>query len=180
MASFSWSDTARAAFAYCLPYLPSSERRGTDNDDDDNDGRQGSRRDELESLLQSAEHSDAEMDVDALSLHSRLGQHHDVRRTSRRKKRARKKGSIMLCGFDLFGRPLRIATGADEDDDNENITSDGEHDRVGERISRISSSTLDSDAAPLADDAIAALSAQTQVPQEAREARRALKMSDLQ
>jgi hypothetical protein len=54
MASFT-SKTALPAFGYCLPCLPSSERRSADNDDGDN-GRQWSQRDELESLIQGAEH----------------------------------------------------------------------------------------------------------------------------
>ena len=162
MATFSWSDTARAVFGSCLPCLPSSERHDTSDV-----LHQGSRRDELESLLQSAEHSDAEMDVDALSLHSRIGQR-DGRRRSSRKKRGRNKGSISLFGFDLFGRPLR-SLGGEEDQD-----SDREH-NSNQRISRISSSTLDSDAAPLADDAIPRLSAQTQARREEDEAREARK-----
>ena len=160
MASFSWSDTARAVFGSCLPCLPSSRRHDTADDDRQHRGR----RDELESLLQGAEYSDAEMDTDALSLHSRLGQQ-DRRRRSK-KKRVRNKGSITLCGFDLFGRPLSHSA---EDDD-----GDAEHESH-HRISRISSSTLDSDASPLADDAIADLSTQTQARREAQEAREARK-----
>ena len=160
MATFSWSDTARAAFGSCLPCLQSSERHDVDNGDDRQHPARG---DELESLLQGAEFSDAEMDTDALSLHSRLGQQDGRKRI--KKKRGRKKGSITLFGFDLFGRPL---SGLPSED----IVSDREHD-ANKRISRISSSTLDSDAAPLADDAIAELSTQTRALWEADETREA-------
>jgi hypothetical protein len=154
---FSWSDTARAAFGSCLPCLPSP--RHDDNDDRDHSVR----RDELESLLQSADFTDAEMDADALSLHSHIGQQGGRKRVKR--KRTKNKGSISLFGFDLFGRPLP---------DPEAEGEDGEQDGRS-RISRISSSTLDSDAAPLADDAIAQLSTQTQSRQEEEEERRARK-----
>ncbi|KAF8515640.1 hypothetical protein JB92DRAFT_3114755 [Gautieria morchelliformis] len=161
MAAFSWSDTARAVFGSCLPCLRSPESQGLDN----NRQPPSARRDELEGLLQGAEFSDAEADTDALSLHSRLGQHDGRHRV--KKKRGRKKGSISLFGLDLFGRPLSDPAGEDD-------VSDREHDS-NQRISRISSSTLDSDAAPLADETIAELSTQTQTRQEADQAREARK-----
>ncbi|KAF8588178.1 hypothetical protein K439DRAFT_687219 [Ramaria rubella] len=162
MATFSWSDTAQAVFGSCLPYLrcfPTSHNNDTDVGD-------LSRRDELESLLQGAEFSDAEMDADALSLHSQLGRQNGRKRIQR--KRGRNRRTITLFGFDLFGRPL-------PDPEASGGGSDHEHDIDSRRISRMSSSTLDSDAAPLADDAIAELSTQTQARQEAEEARKARK-----
>ncbi|KAF8520876.1 hypothetical protein BU17DRAFT_88422 [Hysterangium stoloniferum] len=133
MATFSWADTARAIFGSCLPCLQ------TRVVGDEEDRQQLGRRDELEGLLQNAEFSDAEVDAEVLSLHSQIGRSDGRKRV--KKKRGKGKGSIKLFGYDLFGRPLQ-----------ENSNQEQE---ASLRVSRISSSTLDSDAAPLGDDAIA-------------------------
>lgn len=152
--AFNWSDHARALFSFCLPCLYS-----TRNDDDDDEHAHAARRDELESLLQDADFTDRELDADALSLHSHIGRQDGRKRVKRT--RATNKRSITLFGFDLFGRPL-----PDLEDDERGAPS---------RVSRISSSTLDSDAAPLAEDAIAQLSGQTQSRRAADEERKARK-----
>jgi len=136
MATFSWMDTARAAFGSCLPCL---QIRAVG---DEEDRQQLGRRDELEGLLQNAEFSDAEVDAEVVSLHSQICQSDGRKRA--RKTRGNRKGSIKLFGYELFGRPLQV--------DQENSNQEREARR---RVSRISSSTLDSDAAPLGDDAIA-------------------------
>ncbi|GJJ10669.1 hypothetical protein Clacol_004896 [Clathrus columnatus] len=163
MATFSWGDTARAAFATCFPCFPQSRQTadGGGGDDDDNNGQRNnissSRREELESLLRNAEFSDGEMDTDALSLHSGIGD--DARRQQiykrQRRRRRKNKGSIRLFGYDLFGKAFTHPDENDNDDEQR-------------RISRLSSSTLDSDPAPVEDDLIARLStnaSQSQIQQ---------------
>ncbi|GJJ10642.1 hypothetical protein Clacol_004869 [Clathrus columnatus] len=161
--TFSWGDTARAAFATCFPCFPQSRQTadGGGGDDDDNNGQRNnissSRREELESLLRNAEFSDGEMDTDALSLHSGIGD--DARRQQiykrQRRRRRKNKGSIRLFGYDLFGKAF-IHLGENDNDDEQR------------RISRLSSSTLDSDPVPVEDDLIACLStnaSQSQIQQ---------------
>jgi len=154
MDSFSWSDAARALFGPCIQCLSSSNK--ADSEDEQQRPRRTDR-DELEGLLQNPGFSDGEMDADAFSLHSHFG----LSRKSR-KKRGKKKGSIRLFGYDLFGRPIHL----DEDSEAEDHTR---------RISRMSSSTLDSDAAPLTDEAIAQISVEAETRRETDEARRARK-----
>jgi len=160
MDTFSWRDAARAVFGPCLHCIPSARK---DNSDDEQQRPRGARlRDGLESLLQNPGFSDGEMDADALSLYSHPGRS-GARRP--RKKRGKKKGSIRLFGYDLFGRPIQL----DEDSDVDNRADDQR------RISRISSSTLDSDAAPLTDETILQLSVEADTRREADEARKARK-----
>ncbi|KIJ37424.1 hypothetical protein M422DRAFT_50492 [Sphaerobolus stellatus SS14] len=161
MDTFSWADAARAVFGPCLQCLPGP--RETGSDDDEQQPQRPVRREELESLLQNPGFSDGEMEADAVSLHSQIGRTGGVRRP--RKKRGKKKGNIRLFGYDLFGRPLQL----DEESDAEDQAEDQR------RISRMSSSTLDSDAAPLADDSIARLAAEAEARQEAEAARKARK-----
>ncbi|KAH9948062.1 hypothetical protein B0H21DRAFT_292025 [Amylocystis lapponica] len=129
---FSWSDSVRAAVSSCLPCLTSSD---TNHDPADSQRPRNAllhtmpppraRPDELEGLLADSDSADAE----TLSLHSHLG---DERR--HRKRRRSHKG-IRLFGWDLFGRPPIYLDSDDEDG--------------AARARTISSSTLDSDAAPL-------------------------------
>ena len=145
MERFSWTDNLRAAFAPCLACLQPQQR------DDEDDERQQynhhhtargpdyvprARADELEGLLQDTD------DAETLSLHSNIG-----RDDSRRRKRRRPRKGIKLFGFDLFGKPpIQLP---DDDDD----------DLRAPRSRTISSSTMDSDAAPLDPSTIEQLSA---------------------
>jgi len=99
------------------------------------------------------------MDADALSLHSHIGRQDGRKRVKRTRRKNRR--SITLFGFGLFGRPVPEL----EDDEGD----------APSRVARISSSTLDSDARPLAEDAIAQLSAQPQSRHAADEERKARK-----
>lgn len=172
---FSWSDSIQAAFSSCLFCFRSSDEHH-DHDNDQEQAQYGARQrnglnfvvppprarpDELEGLLAGSDSPDAE----TLSLHSNIG---DERR--RRKRRKPRKG-ISLCGYNLFGRPP--------------IHLDSEDEDAGNRRSRtISTSTLDSDAAPLDasaldERAIAQLTAATAAAEEeqrrAKEERRRLR-----
>jgi len=136
MDSFSWSDSFRATLGSCLPCLS----RGIDSDDevDQQSGRGGPRsaRDELERLL---DEPMTDHEAETMSLHSNIGGARRKKKTKRTHKR------IRILGVDLFGRrPVP----AEEDEEG------GEEPTTGSRPRTISTSTLDSDAAPLADDAI--------------------------
>lgn len=131
---FTWSESIHAAFASCLPCLVSHDSPPSPGPD----RIPRARPDELEGLL---------ADADALSLHSNIG-------FPGRRKRSKKKGRglkrISIFGYDLFGRPP-IQLPADDE----------EHDQLageGRRTRTTSSSTLDSDAAPLDASAIQNLS----------------------
>lgn len=178
MATFSWGDTARAAVATCFACFP-QWRQTPDEDDDEQRNNTPSilRRDELESLLQNTEYSDGEMDTDAVSLHSDVG---NARRrprgaSKRQKRRGRKsKGTIRLFGYDLFGRAVH----ADDDASRFSDDDDEDEEERRRRIARLSSSTLDSDPAPVEDDTIARLSTgqiEVQRPQVDEEAEAAAK-----
>ncbi|OCH84779.1 hypothetical protein OBBRIDRAFT_821763 [Obba rivulosa] len=152
MTDFSWSDGLQAALASCLPCLQSrlNDEHDADYPDAPQHGRTAlhhtappprARPDELEGLLADAD------DAETLSLHSNLG---DDRR--RRRRRAPRRG-VRFFGFDLFGRPpIHLPESDDEDEDADR--------RRAHRSRTVStSSTLDSDAAPLDPAAIAQLSA---------------------
>ncbi|KAN0116436.1 hypothetical protein V8E52_005817 [Russula decolorans] len=157
METFSWSDSLRALTAPCLDCLHSSK-------DERND---------LEDLLaDSGSASATTADAETLSLHSNPS-------SSPRRIRARFTKHIRLFGWDLFGRrqPIRLPDD-DEEDEEENGDGDGDGDGDGgggqEQVEQrrkkkrrshrgghrrpsavtISSSTLDSDAAPLDSAAI--------------------------
>lgn len=147
MADFSWADGVKATFSSCLVCFPSST---ADSDDEHLANTRRShhpglidaipppraRPDELEGLLADAD------DADTISLHSNVGER-------RRERRRRPRKGITLFGYDLFGRPpIHLSDSEDEHD-----ARDGRRDRT------ISSSTLDSDAAPLDPSAIDELSA---------------------
>jgi hypothetical protein len=152
METFSWSDSLRALTAPCLDCLHSSK-------DERND---------LEDLLaDSGSASATTADAETLSLHSNPS-------SSPRRKRIRFTKHIRLFGWDLFGRrqPIRLPDD-DEEDEEENGEGDGDgggQEQVEQRRKKkrrshrgghrrpsavtISSSTLDSDAAPLDSAAI--------------------------
>lgn len=167
METFSWSDSLRALTAPCLDCLHSSKNE----------------RNDLEDLLADSGSASATTgDAETLSLHSNP--------SSPRRKRARFTKHIRIFGWDLFGRrqPIRLPDD-DEEDEEENGVGDGDGDgggqeqveqrrkkkrsrRGGRRRSppvTISSSTLDSDAAPL--DSAAIVSHATNYAEE--EAKRA-------
>jgi len=140
---FSWSDSLQAALSSCLFCFGSSETDGEPYGHDHvhdiprsrNNGLLNvvppprARPDELEGLLADSDSGDAE----TMSLHSNIG---DDRR--RRKRRRPRKG-IRVFGYNLFGRPpIHLPESDDE-----------EEGHSGRRARTISSSTLDSDAAPL-------------------------------
>lgn len=168
---FSFSDSLQAAVSSCLCCFQSSDPERDPAQDNDSSRNAlistmpppRARPDELEGLLADSDSADAE----TLSLHSNLG---DERR--RRKRRRPRKG-IKLFGFDLFGRPpIHLPESDDEDYGH------------GRRTRTISSSTLDSDAAPLdasvLDEAsVARLAAATAAAEEeqrrAKEERRRLR-----
>jgi len=144
MDSFSWSDSFRATLGSCLPCLS----RSIDSDDelDQQAGRGGPRsaREELERLL---DEPMTDHEAETMSLHSNVG---GVRRKKHKRKTHKR---IRIFGVDLFGRrPVP----AEEDE------GGAEGPIRGSRARTISTSTLDSDAAPLADDAINDFTARAQ------------------
>ncbi|OAX40549.1 hypothetical protein K503DRAFT_687342, partial [Rhizopogon vinicolor AM-OR11-026] len=143
MDGFSYKDSIRAAFASCLPCI-SSTVPVQSNDNTYTDARTHS---ELEGLLR-----DADTEAETLSLHSNIG-------AGRRKQRKRPTFSLTLFGYTLFGRPPIYL-------------SDDEDERGWRRpLGTVSSSTLDSDAAPLDASTIARLSSpdRIEVEQQRRE-----------
>ncbi|EPQ53873.1 hypothetical protein GLOTRDRAFT_94902 [Gloeophyllum trabeum ATCC 11539] len=127
MDHFSWSDGIRAVLSPCLPcFRPSSPPA-------DNEHRV---RPELEGLL-----ADIETDTEAetVSLHSNLGD-----RNRRKKKKRRNNKSISIFGYDLFGRPpIQLPESDDE------LEGGGRRRTRSGQLTVSSSTTLDSDAAPL-------------------------------
>ncbi|KAG9311913.1 hypothetical protein JVU11DRAFT_8174 [Chiua virens] len=139
MDNFSYTDSIRAAFASCLPCFttsPCAESASTPSSTPANPTLTEPRStstprpssNDLEHLLRDS-------DSDALSLHSNLG----AAAHRRARRRRRPKFSLTLFGYTLFGRPPIYLFDDDED-------GDGGRARV---LGTASSSTLDSDAAPL-------------------------------
>ncbi|KIK97288.1 hypothetical protein PAXRUDRAFT_825097 [Paxillus rubicundulus Ve08.2h10] len=135
MDNFSYTDTVRAVLASCLPCFASSpSQTPASNSNPNHPGPRPARlsSNDLEHLLQ-------DTDSDALSLHSNFAVSH--RRTRQRR---RPKFSLTLFGYTLFGRPP-VYLPDDEDE------GQGARTRT---LATTSSSTLDSDAAPLDASAI--------------------------
>lgn len=151
--SFSWSDTARAAFQSCLaPCFPSSGRSSDPDSGYENPHRALTQNADLDRLLAS------DSETEALSLHSNLG--------GPRKKRRRPRKNITLFGYSLFGRPpIQLPDGEDAVDDLL---------RRPRRNSRTSTapstSTWDSDAPQLTPAVLDALSPETIEAQAAKAA----------
>ena len=145
MAEFSWSDSLKAAFAPCLSCLSPAPRTHNDRSSSRNSSRP-----DLDRLLQDV---DTDTEAETLSLHSNIG---DSRR-KRKKKRGPSK-NITLFGYNLFGKPpIRL-------EGNDDLTAAVIPPAGGRGSSNavkksISTSTLDSDAAPLDPSTIAQLSA---------------------
>lgn len=133
--NFSYKDTIRAALTSCMPCF-SGITPVNSNDNARNDVRtHRSPSNELEGLLR-----DTDTEIETLSLHSNIG-------AGRRQPRKRPAFSLTLFGYTLFGRPPIYL-------------SDDEDERGWRRraLGTASSSTLDSDAAPLDASTIARLS----------------------
>ena len=139
MAEFSWLDSVKAAFSPCLSCLSHASRTHRD----DRTSSENSSRPDLDRLLQDV---DTDTEGETLSLHSNIG---DSRR-KRKKKRGPPK-TITLFGYNLFGKPpIRL----EGDDD---LTAGGRRSSSTVKKS-VSTSTLDSDAAPLDPSTIEQLS----------------------
>ena len=141
---FSYTDNIRAAFASCLPCFTASRSEPASNSPSNapnaspseprstsTSARPSSSSNDLEQLLRDS-------DSDALSLHSNLGA--AARRRARHRRRP--KFSVTLFGYTLFGRPPIYLS----DEDGEDDPHGGGRARA---LVTNSSSTLDSDAAPL-------------------------------
>ena len=163
---FSWTDSFQAAVSSCLPCLKSSDPASDSEDGQASRPRNPAfahaipppraRPDELEGLL-----ADASDDADALSLHTNPGE----RRT--RKKRRKQPKHIRVFGYDLFGRPPAIQLPESDGEDDAGALSARRG--AGDRARKISTSTLDSDAAPLDASTIEELSAARHAEALARE-----------
>ena len=148
---FSWSDTVKIAFISCLPCLKSNSDQHSEHEDQPHNPTINriprARPDELQGLLADV---DTDVDAETLSLHTpgRAKRNMKKKRTKRRDNPRR----ITFFGYNLFGRPIQLP---DEDDalfrGNGNMSP-------STTITAHSTSTFDSDAAPLDSDTIAALS----------------------
>jgi hypothetical protein len=148
MESFSWSDSLRALAAPCLSCLRTTPK---------------SERNDLEDLLVD---SSSTTDAETLSLHSNPG--------SPRRKRTRFTRSIRLFGWNLFGRPpIHLPDDDDDDDDNNNEAGGRRRPRRRPPPATISTTTLDSDAAPLDTAAIESHATKRAEEEAARAERRA-------
>ena len=145
MADFSWSDSLKAAFAPCLSCLNFTSR----THHNDRPSSRSSSRPDLDRLLQDV---DTDTEAETLSLHSNIG---DSRR-KRKKKRGPTK-SITLFGYNLFGKPP-IRLEGDDDLTTATVAPAGGRGSSHPVKKSISTSTLDSDAAPLDPSTIAQLS----------------------
>lgn len=135
MDSFSYRDSVRAVFSSCSSCFGSapSSNSSSQTPKVSNHRANSAASNDLERLLR-------DTDSDALSLHSNLGSSSNSRRARQRK---RPKFSLTLFGYTLFGRPPIYLSDDEDDGHNRNRT-----------LATVSSSTLDSDAAPLDPSAI--------------------------
>ena len=144
---FSWSDTVKIAVTSCLPCLKPNVSEHEDQPHNPTINRiPRARPDELQGLLADV---DTDVDAETLSLHFNPGR----AKRNMKKKRAKRHDNprrITFFGYNLFGRPIQLP---DEDDAlyRGNITP-------STTVTAHSTSTFDSDAAPLDSDTIAALS----------------------
>ena len=150
---FSWSDTVKIAFISCLPCLKLNSDQHSEHEDQLHDPTVNriprARPDELQGLLADV---DTDVDAETLSLHFNPGRS----KRNMKKKRTKRQDNprrITFFGYNLFGRPIQLP----DDDDalyhrrNGNLTPNT-------TITAHSTSTFDSDAAPLDSGTIAALS----------------------
>ena len=146
MAHFSWSDSVKAAFVPCLSCLSLASR----SHHNDQPSSRNSSRPDLDRLLQDV---DTDTEAETLSLHSNIG---DSRR--KRKKKGGRSRNITLFGYNLFGKPP-IRLEGDDDLAAATIPPAGRRGSPNTVKKSVSTSTLDSDAAPLDPSVIAQLSA---------------------
>ncbi|KAF8056599.1 hypothetical protein FPV67DRAFT_643411 [Lyophyllum atratum] len=144
---FSWSDTFQIAFSSCLPCLSKPSSPGASASTDsllDNPTAHRiprARADELQGLL-----ADSDAEAERMSLHSNPGR-------SRKRTKRKKDKRITLFGYDLFGHappPIQLPDSDDE--------GGGRPRGAPTPITRSSSLTFDSDAAPLDPSTIATIS----------------------
>ena len=161
MATFSWSDTFKIAFQSCLPCLRPNASDNASFQDADSNQHIGTSRiprarsDELQGLLADP---DTDGEAESMSLHSNPGHtQRKIKKKSRRKSKNNPQRKIMsLFGYNLFGRPsIQLA------DDSEDALYVRRGNTVTPNTYSSSSTTFDSDAAPLDTDAIDALSSPT-------------------
>ncbi|KAH9005565.1 hypothetical protein EDB86DRAFT_1458887 [Lactarius hatsudake] len=154
MESFSWSDSLRALAAPCLSCLRASKTERNDLED---------------LLVDSASGTTTDRDAETLSLHSNPG--------APRRKRTRFTKSIRLFGWNLFGRPpIRLPDDDEEEEEEGREQGQGSGSRRRSRRApppALSSSTLDSDAAPLDSAAIESHATKRAEEEAARAERRA-------
>lgn len=160
MAAFSWSDTfkigLKTAFQSCFPCsrLNASDTASFQDADCQHSGSSlipRARPDELQGLLADP---DTDGEAETMSLHSNPG--HTLRKKRKNRRKSKNPGKVVsLFGYNLFGRPpIQLA----------NDSEDALYIRRGSltpNTHSTTSSTFDSDAAPLDADAIDALSSPT-------------------
>ncbi|KDR76553.1 hypothetical protein GALMADRAFT_450342 [Galerina marginata CBS 339.88] len=167
---FSWSDTIQIAFGSCLPCIKPSPSAGSEDDthpDEIHDPAINriprARPDELQGLLADP---DTDVDAETMSLHSNPGR--SAAQRGKKRRRRMKKGStsssggvgarssrrITLFGYNLFGNPAIQLS----DDGEDALYPDSRRNAPTTIFAANSTSTFDSDAAPLDADAINALS----------------------
>lgn len=134
MDDFSWSDSIKAALAPCFSCLHTTPETNINEHS----------RNSLEGLL--ADVGDTDNEAETLSLHTNPG--------DRRRKKKRSPKNMTIFGYNVFGKPpIRL--------EGEDSLSAGAPSRSGPSVQRkptISSSTMDSDAAPLNQSTIDGLS----------------------
>ncbi|EIW75598.1 hypothetical protein CONPUDRAFT_147181 [Coniophora puteana RWD-64-598 SS2] len=155
MDNFSWSDSVRAAIAPCLPCFSATSNSPSNGEGSGTPSTNTSRTD-LAHLLADPT-SDVDSDGEALSLHSANPSSRRRRRRSKKQKKA-PKFSLTLFGYTFGRQPIYLS---DDDDD---LVPSGRPVVVS---ATASSSTLDSDAAPL--DAAAIQRLTSPQPQKTQE-----------
>ncbi|KAF4616789.1 hypothetical protein D9613_008878 [Agrocybe pediades] len=182
---FSWTDTLQIAFGSCLPCIKPAADSGEgssslqQNNDPTANRIPRARHDELQGLLLDPE-TDGE--AETMSLHSNPGRSRRGKNKKRKARRLNNNGSnhprsITLFGYSLFGAPV---AGVQLPDDGEDaLYGDSRprprHDSQNSLapstiLTAHSSSTFDSDAAPLESAAIDALSTPAAIAAAAQQA----------
>jgi len=165
---FSWTDTVQIALGSCLPCLVAQTKAPSTTAEEDHPAVNRiprARSDELQGLL-----ADSDADAETMSLHTNPGE----RNRKRTKKKKKSEGgaparTITLFGYDLFGRaappPIQLPEDGQDAFYGPNGGSRGQRaDSAADAIQTPSvmtvpsTSTFDSDAAPLDADAIDAFS----------------------
>ena len=168
---FSWSDTVQIAFGSCLPCLKNAPSSGEEPENQNQNPAINriprARPDELQGLLADP---DTDIEAETLSLHSNPGRQRNRNKKKRRAKQQHDSNPrrITLFGYDLFERPAPPPIQL-PGDANDALYSDSESRRrrgtaTPKSVTTAhSTSTFDSDAAPLDSEAIAAMSSPSAV-----------------